>query len=255
MFLLMLHVQAGLSQCQKSIVEQITNIYENGQLDFAWDYCENLYDGRGYTAGIIGFCTGTGDALELIELYNKMPGQTGEFKSMMKALRYYGKNGLGYTSKIKGYCSAFRKASKNNVFRKAQVQILNNVYYNPSQALAQKYGLKLPVSLGQFYDTAIQHGMGGDYDSLNQIAERVTAKSPANGGDEKKWLQEFLAVRKDDLCNPANQETQEVWCQSVSRVTSYEYVLKNSPSFTDTAYALDNDGKPVTVKCNLNLEN
>ncbi|KAJ1645742.1 hypothetical protein LPJ64_002719, partial [Coemansia asiatica] len=58
-------VDAGLSGCAKSIALQITNIYENGDTKFHYDYCENLHDGRGYTAGIVGFCTGTADAWEV----------------------------------------------------------------------------------------------------------------------------------------------------------------------------------------------
>jgi chitosanase len=51
----------SLDLCQKSIVFQTTNIFENSQLHFAFDYCENIKDGRGYTSGIIGFTTGTHD--------------------------------------------------------------------------------------------------------------------------------------------------------------------------------------------------
>ncbi|KAJ2376692.1 hypothetical protein IW150_001824, partial [Coemansia sp. RSA 2607] len=41
---------AELSGCAKSIALQITNIYENGDTNFHYDYCENLHDGRGFTA-------------------------------------------------------------------------------------------------------------------------------------------------------------------------------------------------------------
>jgi chitosanase len=46
---------------------------ENSSLDWKaqYKYIEDIGDGRGYTAGIIGFCSGTGDMLELVELYTE----------------------------------------------------------------------------------------------------------------------------------------------------------------------------------------
>lgn len=45
---------------------------ENSSTDYAeqYAYIEDIGDGRGYTAGIIGFTTGTGDLLEVVERYD-----------------------------------------------------------------------------------------------------------------------------------------------------------------------------------------
>ncbi|KAJ2109503.1 hypothetical protein IW146_006331, partial [Coemansia sp. RSA 922] len=65
---------AMLSGCAKSLALQVTNVYENGDTAFHYEYCEDLKDGRGFTAGIAGFCSGTGDALEVVKLYHKLTG-------------------------------------------------------------------------------------------------------------------------------------------------------------------------------------
>ena len=52
---------------------QLVSSAENSSLDWRaqFDYIEDIGDGRGYTAGIIGFCSGTGDMLELVEDYTR----------------------------------------------------------------------------------------------------------------------------------------------------------------------------------------
>ena len=46
---------------------------ENSSLDWRaqYRYIEDIHDGRGYTAGIIGFCSGTGDMLEVVQAYTR----------------------------------------------------------------------------------------------------------------------------------------------------------------------------------------
>ena len=52
---------------------QLVSSAENSSLDWRaqYSYIEDIGDGRGYTAGIIGFCSGTGDMLELVEDYTR----------------------------------------------------------------------------------------------------------------------------------------------------------------------------------------
>ncbi len=62
---------------KKDIAMQIVSSDENSSLDWKaqYKYIEDIGDGRGYTAGIIGFCSGTGDMLDLVELYtSRVPG-------------------------------------------------------------------------------------------------------------------------------------------------------------------------------------
>src|SRR4051794_11446308 len=56
---------------KKDIAMQLVSSAENSSLDWRaqYKYIEDIGDGRGYTAGIIGFCSGTGDMLDLVQLY------------------------------------------------------------------------------------------------------------------------------------------------------------------------------------------
>ncbi|NBE84114.1 chitosanase [Micromonospora rubida] len=56
---------------KKDVAMQLVSAAENSSLNWRaqFSYIEDIGDGRGYTAGIIGFCSGTGDMLELVEAY------------------------------------------------------------------------------------------------------------------------------------------------------------------------------------------
>ncbi|ORX72729.1 lysozyme-like protein [Linderina pennispora] len=243
---------AAMSACSKKIALGLTNIYENGDTAFHYDYCENIHDGRGFTAGIAGFCTGTSDAWVVLQEYHKMTGGKDEFSN-------------GSTSGLDGYCSVWGKLGKSDAkFRAAQDKVRDEMYFDPSQKLADTLGAQLDVTRAQLYDTTIQHGDGSDPDSVGALIKKTSAsfKADAKGSsgstlkinghnvDEIAWLTKFLQVRADDLKNPHNKETQKEWSESVTRVKSYQYVVAQKQyKWSNSIKALDNDGKATTVKC------
>ncbi|MEU4200035.1 chitosanase [Streptomyces sp. NPDC039022] len=188
---------AGLDDpAKKEIAMQLVSSAENSSLDWKkqYAYIEDIKDGRGYTAGIIGFCSGTGDMLDLVELYTKRkPGNV--LAKYLPALRKV--NG---SDSHAGLGSAFekdwKKAAQDQDFQKAQNDERDRVYFNPAvkQGKADKIGV-----LGQFayYDALVMHGDGSDKTSFSNIRKRAMAKAktPAQGGDEKAYLNAFLDAR------------------------------------------------------------
>jgi chitosanase len=57
---------------QKNVILQITTTCENSDTKLAFNYAENIGDGRGITFGCIGFTTGTYDGNMLIKHYTKL---------------------------------------------------------------------------------------------------------------------------------------------------------------------------------------
>ncbi|WP_412539380.1 chitosanase [Longispora sp. K20-0274] len=182
---------------KKDIAMQLVSSAENSSLDWKaqYKYIEDIKDGRGYTAGIIGFCSGTGDMLDLVELYaQRKPGNV--LAKYLPALRKV--NG---TESHAGLGSAFEKdwatAAKDAAFKKAQDDERDRVYFNPAVNQAKADGL---WALGQFayYDTIVMHGDGGDRDSFSSIRKNALkkAKPPSQGGDQVAYLNAFLDARK-----------------------------------------------------------
>ncbi|WP_328593134.1 chitosanase [Lentzea tibetensis] len=180
----------------KDIAMQIVSSAENSSLNWRaqFSYIEDIKDGRGYTAGIIGFCSGTGDMLDLVELYSqRKPGNV--LEKYLPALRK-----VDGTSSHAGldpnYTKDWKTAAKDSVFKNAQESERDRVYFNPSVSQAKKDGVR---ALGQFayYDAIVMHGDGSDKTSFRNIRARALAKAkpPAQGGNETTWLNAFLDAR------------------------------------------------------------
>ena len=88
--------------------------------------------------------------------------------------------------------SAWANEAKVSAFQKAQEKERDDVYFDPSLARAKADGVH---ALGQFayYDASVVHG----YDGTLAIRTRAMkkAKTPAQGGDEKTYLNAFLDER------------------------------------------------------------
>ncbi|KAJ2713094.1 hypothetical protein H4R19_002421 [Coemansia spiralis] len=258
---------AGLCACSKDIALRITNVYENGDVKFHYDYCEDLKDGRGFTAGIAGFCTGTADAWEVVKEYHKLTGGNDTFSPMDRALAKLAASGSDSTSSIKNYCRVWEKLGRSDGrFQQAQNIVRDRMYFVPSQKAADKLGLRLHVSRAFLYDTGIQHGTGDDRDGLNALialtnkafVAPVAGKSPStlviNGKkvDEIAWLKQFIKVREADLKNPKEPYNRggNYWAQTTYRTKSYSYIVNQGQTmFVKSARILDNDGKPMDVNC------
>lgn len=117
---------------KKEIAMKLVASAENSSLDWKaqYKYIEDIGDGRGYTAGIIGFCSGTGDMLDLVELYtDRKPGNV--LAKYLPALRRV--NG---TDSHDGLDPAFpadwRRAAQDTVFQRAQNDERDRVYFDPA---------------------------------------------------------------------------------------------------------------------------
>ncbi|WP_433078471.1 chitosanase [Dactylosporangium sp. CA-052675] len=180
---------------KKEIAMRLVSSAENSSLDWKaqYRYIEDIDDGRGYTGGIIGFCSGTGDMLDLVEAYTaRVPGNP--LARFLPALRKV--NGTDSHAGLDGFPEAWRSAAADPAFARAQDDERDRVYFDPAVTQAKSDGLGV---LGQFayYDAMVMHGPGPGADSFGGIREAAlaTAKPPAQGGDETAYLTAFLDAR------------------------------------------------------------
>ncbi|CAL9427980.1 Chitosanase [Streptomyces sp. enrichment culture] len=173
---------------------------ENSTLDWRSLYggIEDLGDGQGYTAGIIGFCTGTHDLLTLVEHYSeKHPGNG--LERYLPALREVDGTD-SHEGLDPGFTAAWRAEAELPEFRRAQEEERGRVYFDPSVRLAKLDGLD---TLGQFvyYDAMVFHGPDTDPEGFYGLRERAMkkARTPAQGGSEEAYLDAFLDVRREAM--------------------------------------------------------
>ncbi|MEU1435323.1 chitosanase [Streptomyces sp. NPDC005786] len=216
---------AGLDDpAKKDIAMQLVSSAENSTLDWKaqYTYIQDIGDGRGYTAGIIGFCSGTGDMLSVVERYAKArPGNP--LERFLPALRAV-KGTDAHTGLGRPFTEAWSKAAGDAAFRSAQDTERDRSYFEPAVRQAKKDGLG---TLGQFiyYDAYVMHGAGDTEGTVGFRTMRRQAlteeRSPANGGDEETYLDDFLdarvaAIRKE----PSHSDTSRV--ETAQRVFVHE---------------------------------
>lgn len=184
----------------KDVAMQLVSSAENSSLDWRgqFGYIEDIDDGRGYTAGIIGFCSGTGDMLELVEAYTAEHPDN-PLAPYLPALRAV--NGSdsheGLDSAADGgFVQAWQRAALDPAFTAAQEAERDRVYFDPAVSQAKSDGLH---ALGQFayYDAIVMHGPGTEEVSFGGIrkAAMKVAHTPTQGGDESAYLEAFLDAR------------------------------------------------------------
>ncbi|MFF3206060.1 chitosanase [Streptomyces sp. NPDC002962] len=182
---------------QKELAQKIVASAENGTLDWrsAYGYVEDIGDGQGYTAGLIGFCTGTHDLLTLVERYTRdHPGNA--LARYLPALRRVDGT-ASHAGLDPGFPAAWREESRVPAFRAAQDVERDRVYFAPAVRRGRVDGLG---ALGQFiyYDALVFHGPGAGPTSFDGIRARAMreARTPAQGGKETVYLDAFLDARR-----------------------------------------------------------
>jgi chitosanase len=182
---------------KKELAQQLVASAENSTLDWrrAYGYIEDIGDGQGYTAGVIGFCTGTHDLLTLVEDYTEDHPGNG-LARYLPALRAVDGTD-SHAGLDPGFTAAWTAEARRPAFRKAQDDKRDRVYFGPAVRRAERDGLGV---LGQFvyYDAMVYHGPGDTPASFGGIrAEALSrAAAPARGGSEKAYLKAFLDVRR-----------------------------------------------------------
>lgn len=190
---------------KKDIAMKLVSSAENSSLDWRRHYGyieynveDNDAESRGYTGGIIGFTSATGDMLALVKQYDKLsPGNIlSKYIPALEAVNGTpSKAGLG-----SAFTADWQKAATDRKFTQAQDYLRDKIYFDPAVTLAKRDGLH---ALGQFayYDAAVMHGPdawgGGLIDIRNEAIKHATP--PAQGGDEAKYLNAFLDARKAEM--------------------------------------------------------
>jgi chitosanase len=193
---------------RREIAFQLVSTAENSSLNWRgqYGYIEDIGDGRGYTAGIVGFCSGTSDMLAVVAEYTRRKPDN-KLARYLPALRTVDGSD-SHAGLDPGFTSAWRAAAADPVFQKTQEDERDRMYFDPAVTLARTDGLR---GLGQFayYDAAVMHGMPG-LRAIRAAAQRA-AKTPRQGGDEVAWLTAFLDARVHEMrTEAAHSDTSRV---------------------------------------------
>ena len=185
----------------KDVAMQLVSAAENSSLDWKAQYAyleynveHNAKENRGYTGGIIGFTSKTDDMLEMVAYYESISPNNplSRFLPRLKKV-----DGTASRDKLgKPFERAWKTASTQPAFRAAQDHERDTIYFDPAvdQAQGRRPARARPVLLLR----RDRHARPGD-DATSFGGIRKTAmqhaKTPADGGDERTYLNAFLDAR------------------------------------------------------------
>ncbi|WP_437682541.1 chitosanase [Sorangium sp. So ce131] len=256
-------VCGGQTALQKKATEALTSVWENDTPVIDYAFSANINDGRGYTSGRAGFCTGTGDAILVVQCYNGlrsaangnlmakyMPGlttinnrfqQTGQPQASTAELDAIG----SWTS---DWAASYNSTTTRADFKLCQDQVNDSLYYGPAMDEATTWGLIRPLSRAALYDTFINQGESGARSiiaSTNTALGNTAQTAPAigvNGITEDAWLQKFLEKRRDVIAANAG------FLQGIDRVAAYEKQRRRGNWYLGTAFSNDVRAQDCWVK-------
>jgi chitosanase len=240
----------SLSTDRRRVAHEMVNVFEYSSTSARYDPCTDLGDGRGLTCGKIGFTTSSTEVRDVVVAYiEKATGSP--LARHLGRLRELADRGSASTSGLDGFAEDWAQAADDPRFRAVQDAVADRLTYDPALATARRLGIRTPLGVAILFDAAVQHGTSDDPDGLPALTSRADAEahgSPAGGVAEKTWLLTFLDVRRADLRNPHDKDSQDVWAQSVDRVDALQGLVEGDEAQLDAPVTLQVDGEDYMLR-------
>jgi len=211
----------------------LTSIWENDTPTIEYAYSENIRDNRGYTSGRAGFCTGTGDAILVVECYDlAKPGNV--MQKYMPALikiqaKFVASGGTvlqGSTADLDAvgsYTRDWGTAATDSVFRACQDYVVDAVYYGVAMKHVASKKFTTAVTKAALYDAQINQGETDPKFGVVKMMSLADAQAgalanPPTMADEDKWLAAFLYVRATIMKNDSTWRTNTYRCANYEKL-------------------------------------
>ncbi len=164
-----------------------------------YNFAKCLGDGRGWTVGLFGACSGTGDLLMILEELKKINPTHNLCRYIGPMKKTLGDDITGLENLGKDIISLGYDVDWQRAMWKVYIKLywtFANDFSNKSGTCEKRPGpkLSLPVIRGFIVDTCINHGP--DLMSLTPIIRKMKNKSEPN---ELKWILDFCEARRQLL--------------------------------------------------------
>jgi chitosanase len=239
----------------------LTSIWENDTTVLQYSYCENINDGRGYTSGRAGFCTGCGDAVQVVNCFDQAyPGSGNSMSKYYSTMLGLAGGDTSALDAIGSYCQDWSASATDGtsgpIFNGCQDQLTQSLYQAPGCQDAQSWGIRTPLFLAELYDAEINHGEPDVSNMLSTAGQQAGVPMSGNGSNgsnglsqsnESKLLHAFLTVRLGILA------ADPTWAMSVDRIATYE--KERLAGNFDMSQPITTDAHSSTYWPNMNLQN
>ena len=217
-----------------------------------YGYAQNIKDGRGYTIGKVGFCTGTGDFVIVAACYNlAKPGNV--LQKYWPGLTYYADQyftlmaNQGTTTeidKLGSFVADVATAAKDPLFTGCQDSVASSEYVAPAADHFTELHLSGALSLGFLYDTELNFGEDDD-PTVNGVpgtpgTATMVAKATADYGagmptdftgkiwEESRWLGFLIQERAVAMSKDST------WKGDVDQIATWEVARRQNTAKTNS---------------------
>jgi len=183
-----------VTEQQKRCAQAIVNIFETGQLEGDYGKVTLLAGDPGHlTYGRSQTTLASGNLYLLVKAYSEEAGAEFAVELGVYLSRLASRDtDLDYDSSLR---SLLRDAGHDPVMHRVQDEFFDRVYWNPSLQVAKLSGIRTALGTAVVYDSKI-HGswvrMRDETTSHHGMAEDV---------GEERWIESYVAVRRDWLAN------------------------------------------------------
>jgi chitosanase len=236
----------ALSTTDRSHIDQVVSIFENGSTQLKYEYIEDIHDGRGYTAGRMGATTSTTDFLFIVLEYLRAVPHSA-FTKILPKLQAASGSESGEIKGLESLPAIWKDAATNPktaaAFRQAQDNVADWMYFDPAVRLAKEAHIESKLGILCFYDTFIQQGKDG-------LEEVIRDTQNRGHYSERSFLLHFLSFRKYALLHPSDKATRKAWRESIGRVYALRKLVRQGNFNLKGPFQINpfHDPKPFTVQ-------
>jgi chitosanase len=180
---------------KKSLIKKILLAFEQSSTTIKYDAIYKYDDGPNDKKQItVSFgITEYGNLKNLIKNYCFRNGKhTEEFTP------YIAKIGTEALVNDAKFLSLLKESCSEDIMKECQEQAYDDMYINPALAFCDKNKLALPLSKLVVCDSYLHSGS-----ILSSLRNSFTESVPANGGDEKVWIESYCKARRNWLATNA----------------------------------------------------
>jgi chitosanase len=173
------------------IILKLVSIAENSSTEWQKqiNYIENINDGRGYTISIVGFCTGTGDFIQVLKEIQKIDSNHPLVKFIPSVEKV---DGTSSVKGLEGLPDTMKAIGINDaVFNQAMWLIIKKLYWGPALEYCERHNLTSNLSKYIAYDTILNFGIW-NYNKKYNLDSIVNS-------DETTFLEKFLEFKQKTI--------------------------------------------------------
>jgi chitosanase len=223
----------------QSELEKIRNVLivaEQGRQTMNYSEVYRYHDGPNNCRQItlsIGF-TQYGNLGAVLEVYGKAQGKLSEqLGPWAKQMQNRG------TVDSNEFINLLKEAGKDPVMQKVQEEMFDKFYLAPGVKWGETEGFTLPLSFLVICDSYLHSGS-----ILSSIRSKFAERTPAQGGNEKEWIEQYTHARHNWLAT----HSKEILHATVYRTRYYKELIASNDWDLRTYHTVAMNGlKPLAV--------